>query len=287
MSAGVTSTGEGVIAYLGPEGTFTHAAADRHFGEAASKRSLPSIDEVFAEVEAGRARFGVVPVENSTEGAVTITQECLMDTSLTILAEVIIPIEHNLLLHPQATLQDITRIVSHRQSLAQCRHWLKANLPALPTVEVASNAEAARLAAADPVTAAIAGERAAMLYGLQIASRRIQDKSNNSTRFLVLSREQAPRTGRDKTSILVCTENRPGALFRVLEPFNSFAVSLTKIETRPARDSIWAYVFFIDFEGHRDDAPVRNVLEQLQDRTVSVKFLGSYPMAKDQAHETA
>ncbi len=287
MSAGVTSTGDGVIAYLGPEGTFTHAAADRHFGESASKRSLPSIDDVFAEVESGRARFGVVPVENSTEGAVTITQECLMDTSLTVLAEVIIPIEHNLLLHPQASLEDVRRIVSHRQSLAQCRHWLRANLPALPTVEVASNAEAARLAAQDPATAAIAGERAATLYGLQMASRRIQDKSNNSTRFLVLSREQAPRTGRDKTSILVCTENRPGALFRVLEPFNSFAVSLTKIETRPARDSIWAYVFFIDFEGHRDDAPVRNVLEELRNRTVSVKFLGSYPMAKDQAHETA
>ncbi len=287
MSAGVTSTGDGVIAYLGPEGTFTHAAADRHFGESASKRSLPSIDDVFAEVESGRARFGVVPVENSTEGAVTITQECLMDTSLTVLAEVIIPIEHNLLLHPQASMEGVRRIVSHRQSLAQCRHWLRANLPALPTVEVASNAEAARLAAQDPATAAIAGERAATLYGLQMASRRIQDKSNNSTRFLVLSREQAPRTGRDKTSILVCTENRPAALCRVLEPFNSIAVSLTKIETRPARDSIWAYVFFIDFEGHRDDAPVRNVLEELRNRTVSVKFLGSYPMAKDQAHETA
>jgi chorismate mutase/prephenate dehydratase len=287
MSAGVTSTDDGVIAYLGPEGTFTHAAADRHFGEVASKRSLPSIDDVFAEVESGRARFGVVPVENSTEGAVTITQECLMDTSLTVLAEVIIPIEHNLLLHPQASLDSVSRIVSHRQSLAQCRHWLRANLPALPTVEVASNAEAARLAAQDPATAAIAGVRAAKLYGLHMASRRIQDKSNNSTRFLVLSREQAPRTGRDKTSILVCTENRPGALFRVLEPFNSFSVSLTKIETRPARDSIWAYVFFIDFEGHRDDAPVRNVLEELRNRTVSVKFLGSYPMAKDQAHEPA
>ncbi len=252
----------------------------------ASKRSLPSIDDVFAEVESGRARYGVVPVENSTEGAVTITQECLMDTTLNIIAEVIIPIEHNLLLNPQADLAGVRRIVSHRQSLAQCRHWLKANLPGLPTVEVASNAEAARLAAEDPATAAIAGKRAAWLYGLQIVSQRIQDKRNNSTRFLVLSRDQAPRTGRDKTSILVCTENRPGALFRVLEPFNAFAVSLTKIETRPARDSIWAYVFFIDFEGHRDDSAVRSVLEQLQDRTVSVKFLGSYPMAKDQARET-
>ncbi len=269
-----------VVAYLGPAGTFTHAAADRHFGEGVRKRGLPSIDEVFAEVEAGRARYGVVPVENSTEGAVNITQDCLMDTSLGIVAEVIIPIEHNFLMRRDTTPAAIRRIVSHRQSLAQCRHWLKANWPALQTIEVASNAEAARIASEDPATAAIAGERAAHLYDLQVVQRRIQDQSNNSTRFLVLSRDRATRTGRDKTSILVCTENKPGALFRVLEPFNTFQVSLTKIETRPARDSIWAYVFFIDFEGHAEDPAVDKVLEQLRDRTVNVKNLGSYPMAK-------
>lgn len=269
-----------VIAFLGPAGTFTHAAADIHFGETTAKRSLPSIDEVFAEVESGRARWGVVPVENSTEGAVNITQDCLMDTSLFINAEVVIPIEHNFLMRHDAAPECIRRIVSHRQSLAQCRHWLKAHWPAVTTVEVASNAEAARIAAEDPATAAIAGERAASLYGLEVFARRIQDQSNNSTRFLVLSREQAPRTGRDKTSILVYTENRPGALFRVLEPFNTYQVSLTKIETRPARDSIWAYVFFIDFEGHEEEPAVISVFEQLRDRTVSIKKLGSYPMAK-------
>ena len=268
-----------VVAFVGPAGTFTHAAADRHFGEAIPKRGMSSIDEVFVEVEAGRARYGVVPVENSTEGAVNITQDCLMDTSLGIVAEVIIPIEHNFLMRRDTTPAAIHRIVSHRQSLAQCRHWLKAHWPTVATTEVASNAEAARIASEDPTTAAIAGERAAYLYGLQIAERRIQDQSNNSTRFLVLSRESALRTGRDKTSILVCTENKPGALFRVLEPFNTFQVSLTKIETRPARDSIWAYVFFIDFEGHAEDAAVISVFEQLRDRTVNVKNLGSYPVA--------
>jgi len=276
----VDSAPDNVIAFLGPAGTFTHAAADRHFGEAAAKRSLSSIDDVFSEVEAGLARFGVVPVENSTEGAVNITQDCLMDTTLVINAEVIIPIEHNFLMRPDTTPDAIHRIVSHRQSLAQCRHWLKVHWPTVATAEVSSNAEAARLAAEDPATAAIAGERAADLYGLQIIARRIQDQSNNSTRFLVLSREKTRRTGHDKTSILVYTENRPGALFRVLEPFNTYQVSLTKIETRPARDSIWAYVFFIDFEGHEEDAAVISVFEQLRDRTVSIKKLGSYPLAK-------
>lgn len=203
-----------------------------------------------------------------------------MDTSLGIIAEVIIPIEHNFLMRHDTTVEAIRRIVSHRQSLAQCRHWIKAHWPAVATVEVASNAEAARIAAQDPATAAIAGERAATLYGLQVVAQRIQDQSNNSTRFLVLSRERTRRTGRDKTSILVYTENKPGALFRVLEPFNTFQVSLTKIETRPARDSIWAYVFFIDFEGHAEDSAVISVFEQLRDRTVSVKNLGSYPIAK-------
>lgn len=268
-----------VVAFLGPPGTFTHAAVDRYFGEEIAKRSMPGIDEVFAEVESGRVRFGVVPVENSTEGAVNITQDCLMDTSLSIIAEVIIPIEHNLMMRPDTSVGAIRRIVSHRQSLAQCRQWIKEHWPFIEKMEVASNAEAARLASENPAIAAIAGERAANLYALNIVSRRIQDQSNNSTRFLVLAREKALRTGRDKSSILVWTENKPGALFRVLEPFNTYQVSLTKIETRPARDNIWAYVFFIDFEGHAEDPAVVHVFEQLKDRTVSVKNLGSYPMA--------
>lgn len=268
------------VAFLGPLGTFSHAAVDQYFGVDVPKHSVATIDDVFADVEAGHAQYGVVPVENSTEGAVNNTQDCLVDTSLQIIAEVVIPIEHNFLLRPGASPEGISRIVSHRQSLAQCRAWLTANFPNLEKVEVASNAEAARLASLDPHTAAIAGLRAAQLYSLQVLHARIQDHQNNRTRFLVLAKEGVASTGRDKTSILVYAENKPGALFRILEPFDAFQVSLTKIETRPARDSVWAYVFFIDFEGHIDDAAVQKVFAQLQGRTVKIKQLGSYPMAK-------
>jgi len=283
------SAGEGgdVVAFLGPHGTFTHAAVDRYFGPDAEKLSVPGIDDVFVEVEAGRARYGVVPVENSTEGAVNNTQDCLTDTSLNIIAEVIIPIEHNFLLRYDAEPAKVSRILSHRQSLAQCRRWLKTYWPQVPTHEVSSNAEAARQASEDPSVAAIAGERAASLYGLKIETRQIQDQRNNSTRFLVLAQTLTHPTGRDKTSILVYTENKPGALFRVLEPFEKQQVSLTRIEARPARDSIWDYVFFIDFEGHRDDPAVQKVFTQLQGRAVKIKNLGSYPMALSLSGESA
>lgn len=269
-----------IVAFLGPLGTFSHAAVDQYFGIDAHKHSVATIDDVFADVEAGHAQFGIVPVENSTEGAVNNTQDCLVDTSLQIIAEVVIPIEHNFLLQAGAQTSAIRRIVSHRQSLAQCRTWLAQHYPQIEKVEVASNAEAARLAAHDPQTAAIAGLRAAQLYALEVLHARIQDQQNNRTRFLVLAKERAAPTGRDKTSILVYTENKPGALFRILEPFDTYQVSLTKIETRPARDSVWAYVFFIDFEGHIEDPAVQKVFEQLQGRTVKIKQLGSYPLAK-------
>jgi len=269
-----------LVAFLGPLGTFSHAAVDQYFGVEARKHSVASIDDVFADVEAGHAQFGVVPVENSTEGAVNNTQDCLVDTSLQIIAEVVIPIEHNFLLHADATPAAVKRIVSHRQSLAQCRGWLTAHFPQLEKVEVASNAEAARLASQDPHTAAIAGLRAAELYSLKVQHGRIQDQQNNRTRFLVLAKEGVAPTGRDKTSILVYAENKPGALFRILEPFDAYQVSLTKIETRPARDGVWAYVFFIDFEGHIEDAAVQKVFAQLQERTVKIKQLGSFPMAQ-------
>lgn len=269
-----------LVAFLGPLGTFSHVAVDQYFGVDAHKRSVASIDDVFADVEAGRAQFGVVPVENSTEGAVNNTQDCLVDTKLQIIAEVVIPIEHNLLLRAGANPAQVHRIVSHRQSLAQCRAWLTAHYPQIEKVEVASNAEAARLASEDPHTAAIAGLRAAQLYALEVLHSRIQDQKNNRTRFLVLGKEGAAPTGPDKTSILVYAENKPGALFRILEPFDTFKVSLTKIETRPARDDVWAYVFFIDFEGHISDPAVQKVFAQLLGRTVKIKQLGSYPMAK-------
>lgn len=269
------------VAFLGPLGTFTHAAAEKYFGPDVSLTSVATIDDVFVTVEQDLAEFGIVPVENSTEGAVNNTQDCLVGTSLAIVAEVVIPIEHNFLIQPQASLQGIRQIVSHRQSLAQCRGWLAENWPQMETREVSSNAEAARRASEDISVAAIAGAQAASLYGLHIHAKGIQDQANNSTRFLVLAKGQAAASGKDKTSILVYTENKPGALFRILEPFNTYQVSLTKIETRPARDSNWAYVFFIDFEGHVEDEAVQHVLEQLRDRTVKIKQLGSYPMAAE------
>lgn len=270
------------IAFLGPPGTFSQAAVHAFFGdlEISCHLSVPSIDDVFLEVESGRAVWGVVPVENSTEGAVNNTLDCLIETSLSIVGEVYLPIQHNLLVkHPEG-LAAVRRIVSHKQSLGQCRLWLRSHYPDLELVEVASNAEAARLAAADSATAAIAGELAAKQFNLSIAHAGIQDKRNNTTRFLVLSRtRQTVSTGHDKTSILVYTENKPGALFRVLEPFDRYQVSLTRIETRPARDDMWSYVFFMDFEGHAEDEPVRQVFEQLVGRVVKIKNLGSYPRA--------
>lgn len=266
------------VAYLGPPGTFSELAVDRYFGPAVEKRPVTGIDDVFHAVQEGEARQGVVPVENSTEGAVTITQECLIDTRLSICGEVYLPIMHHLLVAERARGAP-RRIVSHRQSLAQCRHWLREHYPGVEQVAVSSNAEAARMAGAEPGIAAIAGDHAAQRFGLEVLHAGIQDRSNNTTRFLVLGHEPAAPTGTDKTSILVYTENRPGSLLRVLEPFDRHQVSLTKIETRPSRDGIWAYVFFIDFEGHRDDPAVRDVFAELEERTIKIHYLGSYAMA--------
>lgn len=274
----MTESGRGV-AFLGPEGTFSESAARQYFGETFRMQAMPGIDDVFLAVENGDVSYGVVPVENSTEGAVTITQECLMDTSLHICAEVYVPIVHHFLVRSPDDAGRIKRIVSHRQSLAQCRHWLRSNFTGVPQHTVSSNAEAARVASVEESTAAIAGEQAAQRFGLISIHKGIQDRSNNTTRFLVLSRSAAPATGRDKSSILVYTENRPGSLLRVLTPFDRHQVSLTKIETRPARDGIWAYVFFIDFEGHMTDPSVRQVFDELRSDTVKIKDLGSYPMA--------
>jgi chorismate mutase / prephenate dehydratase len=270
------------VAFLGPAGTFSQAAVEKHFGPGADKLSMTGIDDVFLAVEQQQADYGVVPVENLTEGAVNYTQDCLMETSLSIIAEVVIAIEHNFLLKDVSALPEIKRIVSHRQSLAQCRRWLKLNWPGMVLQEVSSNAEAARLASEDVRTAAIASAAAAENYGLYIQASNIQDRRDNSTRFLVLARDPVIPQEKAKTSILVYTENKPGALFRVLEPFERNQVSLTKIETRPALDGMWAYVFFIDFEGSIDEPAVENVFSQLKERAVKIKNLGSYPMASAQ-----
>ncbi len=267
------------IAFLGPEGTYTHAAAYKHFGGAVTTAPLSSIDEVFREVEAGAAHYGVVPVENSTEGMVNHTLDSFMNSNLCIMGEVELRIHHHLLIAEGTQVSSISRIYSHQQSLAQCRKWLDVHFPKAERVAVSSNAEAARRVRGEWHSAAIAGETAGRLYNLLSLHANIEDDPNNTTRFLVIGADQPASTGQDKTSILVSVHNQSGALYQVLEPFNRSGISLTRIETRPSRTDLWSYVFFIDFEGHQDDAPVVAVLDELRTHAAELKILGSYPKA--------
>ena len=266
------------VAYFGPEGTYTEAAAISQFGHFASTKPMSSIDEVFREVESQSVHYGVVPVENSTEGMVNHTLDCFLSSKLQICAEVEMPIHHALLRHENGDGK-IDQILSHAQSLAQCRGWLDRNYPNVPRVVVASNAEAAKQASEHPGVAAIAGEIAAERYGLRILSARIEDQTDNKTRFLVLGNQSVGPSGKDKTSILVSVRNEPGALLRVLSPFEEFGLSLTRIETRPARSGDWSYVFFIDFDGHSSDENASEVIEAIADVALEVRNLGSYPRA--------
>lgn len=279
MSHNSDTSSTGKIAYLGPEGTYSQLAALEFFGADAELLDCVSIDDVFAAVEKGEVAYGIVPVENSTEGAINNTQDCLIDSTARIVGEQVVSIEHSLLAQANTSKSDIKRIVSHKQSLAQCRAYLAKNFPGVEQIECSSNGEAALRARRDADTAAIASELAGRLYNLQTLDSRIQDKSNNRTRFLVLALTEAAATGSDKTSVLVYTENKPGALFRVLEPFEKFQISLTKIETRPSKKEAWEYVFFIDFEGHVDDEAIKNLLAVLEKGSVEVKILGSYPLS--------
>ncbi len=265
------------IAYLGPPGTYTETAAVKQFGHFAGTRALASIDEVFREVESAGAHYGVVPVENSTEGMVNHTLDCFMDSPVLICAEVELPIHHALLV--KSAEEPISEILSHSQSLAQCRGWLDAHYPGIPRTPVNSNAEAARLVADRSGAAAIAGEVAAERYGLRILAGNIEDHPDNKTRFLVIGRQRVGPSGHDKTSILVSTRNEPGALYRVLEPFHTHGISLTRIETRPAKSGSWSYVFFIDFDGHQSEPRIQAVLDEVAEVAMEVRSLGSYPQA--------
>ncbi len=280
MSHNSDSIPAGKIAYLGPQGTYSQLAALKFFGADAELVHCASIDDVFAAVEKNTVRYGIVPVENSTEGAINNTQDCLIDSSASIVGEQVVLIEHSLMARQDTPKSAIRRIASHKQSLAQCRAYLAKNFPGVEQLECSSNGEAARLAQSEEGTAAIASELAGQIYDLQILENRIQDKSNNRTRFLVLAMSKAAATGADKTSILVYTENKPGALFRVLEPFENFQLSLTKIETRPSKKEAWEYVFFIDFEGHVEDEATKSVFAALKEGGVEVKILGSYPLSQ-------
>ena len=267
------------VGYLGPPGTYTEAAAIKQFGHFARKRSHASIDEVFREVASGNCQFGVVPVENSTEGMVNHTLDCLIETEVKICAEVELPIHHALVLRKDTKPKAIKKIYSHEQSLAQCRKWLDANFRDVEHRAVSSNAEAARLVSERRDSAAIAGVLAAEQYHLRVLHRNIEDQSDNTTRFLVIGMQSVGSTGNDKTSILVMASDQPGALFNVLGPFQEHNVNLSRIETRPSSRSKWSYVFFIDFDGHESSENVQSVIRKIQDVAIDVRSLGSYPRA--------
>jgi chorismate mutase/prephenate dehydratase len=268
------------IAYLGPEGTFTQQAVHKHFGHSVRALPLTSVEEVFHEVEAGTADFGVVPIENSSEGTVNSTLDMFLISPLGICGEVELRIHHNLM-GQMASLDRVQRVCAHLQALAQCRGWLAENLPSVERVPVASNAEGARRARDEDGTAAIAPMAAAELYGLNVLVPEIEDRHDNTTRFLVIGRKSFPGSGEDKTTLLVSAAHTdaPGALFRLLEPFARHGISMTRIESRPSRRRKWDYVFFIDLEGHASDEPLATALAQLKDKTSLCRVLGSYPRA--------
>ncbi len=267
------------VAYLGPEGTFTQQATLKHFGHSAVALPFSAIDEVFREVEAGAVNYGVVPVENSTEGVVNHTLDNFMGSNLKICGEVELRIHHNLLVSDVTSVNAISRIYSHSQSLAQCRKWLDAHYPKAERVAVASNAEAAKRLKGEWNAAAIAGSMAAELYGLKMLAEKIEDQPDNSTRFLIIGTQAVPPSGVDKTSIVVAMRNEPGALHNLLEPFHRHNIDLTRVETRPSRTGAWTYVFFIDFAGHAQDPVISQVLKEVASRAADLKLLGSYPKA--------
>jgi len=266
------------VAYLGPEGTFSEQAVRKHFGQAIEALPFASVDDAFRRCESGAAQFAVVPVENSSEGAVGRTLDLLVATPLKICGEIELRIEQNLLSKAEK-VSVIRKIYSHSQSLGQCNSWLAQNLPAVERIPVASNAEAAQRAAREEGAAAIAGEAAAERYGLKVLARSIEDDPNNTTRFLVLGKLEPGPTGRDRTSLVLSAENKPGAVHVLLTPLAEHRVSMTRIESRPLRTraSLWEYFFFIDLEGHQKDAAVARALAALRDKAPFVKVLGSYP----------
>lgn len=265
------------VAYLGPEGTFTQQAALKHFGESAVSLPMAAIDEVFREVEAGAVNYGVVPVENSTEGVVNHTLDTFMDSSINICGEVVLRIHHHLLVSENTRRDKVSRVYSHPQSFAQCRKWLDAHFPHAERVPVASNAEAAKLVKTEWHSAAIAGDMAAKLYGLERVAEKIEDRPDNSTRFLIIGSQDVPMSGDDKTSLVVAMRNQPGALHDLLEPFHRHQVDMTRLETRPSRTGVWNYVFFIDFKGHYAEPHVAAMLEEVRLRAADLRVLGSYP----------
>ena len=271
------------VGYLGPEGTFSQQAVHKHFGHSAHGLPLASIEEVFQEVAAGHADFGVVPVENSGQGTIQVTLDLFLasineGSPLKICGEVELRV-HQHLLSRSGRIEDIERIYSHPMSLAQCSGWLREHLPKVERIPVSSNAEAARRARNADDAAAIAGESAGHVYGLKKIAGPIEDRSDNTTRFLVLGRESFPPSGHDRTSLLVFIRDRPGALYGVLEPLARRGISMNRIESRPAHGHLWQYAFFIDVAGHCDESPLKDALAEVGEQGDEVRVLGSYPVA--------
>jgi len=268
------------IAFLGPEGTFSQQAVLKHFGHSVRALPLPAISEVFEEVQAGHADFGVVPIENSTEGTVNHTLDMFLNSPLKICGEIELRIRQHLMGRMKG-LQKILRVCSHPQSLAQCRQWLDEHLPNIERIPVSSNAEAARRARDEDGTAAIAGEAAAEVYNLGVIVPEIEDTADNTTRFLVVGRKLFSASGLDKTTLLVSAGDTqsPGALHRLLGPLAANNISMTRIESRPSRKRKWDYVFFIDVVGHAEQPPLSTALEQLKEASTLFRVLGSYPAA--------
>jgi chorismate mutase/prephenate dehydratase len=269
------------VAYLGPEGTFTQSAVLKHFGHSVHALSVPTVDEVFHEVESGAADFGVAPIENSSEGTVNIhTLDMFLTSPLKICGEIELRIHQHLMGRMDA-LKDVKRVCAHPQSLAQCSAWLAQHLPDVEKVPVASNAEGARRARDEEGTAALAGEAAAKVYGLQILFNTVEDRDDNTTRFVVVGRKLFPPSGNDKTMVLVSARESegPGVLLHLLAPLSKHGVNMTRIESRPSRKRKWDYVFFLDLDGHSDEPRVRKALEKMKSKASLLKVLGAFPKA--------
>lgn len=266
------------VAYLGPAGTYSEQAAYQQFGRAIETLSCASIDEVFRAAEAGTADFGVVPIENSTEGTINRTLDLLLQTPLVISGELSIPVHHSLMTRSGA-MDGVTCICAHSQALAQCQTWLTQNYPNVERRAVASNGEAARLASENPAIAAVASEIAGQRYNLQIVKAHIQDDPHNRTRFAVIGRLKTTPSGSDQTSLVLSVKNEAGAVYRMLEPLSKHGVSMTRFESRPARTGSWEYNFFVDLEGHAQDEKVARALVELKEHAAFFKLLGSYPFS--------
>jgi chorismate mutase/prephenate dehydratase len=281
MSASLALEKDLSIAYFGPVATNTHQAARSKFGASVEYTPQVSIADVFDAVARGTADYGVVPIENSTEGAVNHTLDVFMDSDLRICAQILLKIENNLV--AKIPKEQVRKIYSHPQVFGQCRNWLRHNLPGVELVEVSSTSRAAEMASKDPHAAAIAGRMAAEMYGLQVHDAAIQDLPNNTTRFLVIGHNTCPPTGDDKTSLMLCVQDKAGALFNVLEPLKRLKINMSKIESRPSKRKAWEYYFFVDVDGHAEDEPLAKALAELQQHCSFVKILGSYPKTTSQA----